>query len=620
MFNIENIKEMRMKHFYWNMQTTPLELHTLLNELGKFYPISEGINANLEFICLPACNFIKVENINDITRIAYSGITHAARGLSMAFSNQQGEESISFNNIGVMLDCSRNAVFKVDYLKKWFRHLALLGYNSVMLYLEDIYELPGEEYFGYQRGRYTAAEIRELDDYANMFGLSLVACIQTCGHMGQILRWSAYEQVRDTSEVLLADNDETYQLIEKMISFFKENLRSKIIHIGMDEAHDMGRGKFQDLFGSKDNFKIFENHLKRVVSICDKYELTPLIWSDMYFRMGSKKGDYYDPDSILPDGLPDQIPQNVELVYWDYYHDDTQFYKDWIEQHRRINGRNPIMCSGIWSWACPWYNREFTEKNVPPAIAACRDKDIKDIYFTMWNDNGAAVDFDSTLAGVAFCSEYIYSSGKINNDKLEQRFKAVCGTSYKMITRVSEINSEFTALGLLWDDPLLGIYRHNENLKNPAFWEERELVYKKISEDIESYSIENDDDSMNHIMNMTRFLALKLDFLQMLEQQKNKKINVQLLEGKLPQVMIALGKLKDSYRKLWLDYYKPFGLEVIQIRLAGQEERWRELGRLIEEYKKGDHELLFAFQNRAKVPLKSLTYRFNKIATASAIL
>lgn len=426
--------------------------------------------------------------------------------------------------------------------------------------------------------------------------------------------------MRDTSEVLLADNDETYQLIEKMVSFFKENLRSSIIHIGMDEAHDMGRGKFQDRFGSKDNFKIFENHLKQVVSICDKYELKPLIWSDMYFRMGSKKGDYYDLNSTLPDNLSDQIPQNVELVYWDYYHDNAQFYEDWIERHRQINGRNPIMCSGIWSWACPWYNREYTEGNAPPAIDACWNKDIKDIYFTMWNDNGAAVDFDSTLAGVAFCSEYIYSGGKIDNNKLEQRFKAICGTSYKMITRASDINSEFTALGLLWDDPLLGIYRHNEELKNPGFWEERKQLYRNISEDIKLYYTENDDDSLSHILNMTEFLALKLEFLQVLERQENNESTILLLKEKLPQVITALSKLKDSYRELWLKCYKPFGLEVIQIRLAGQEERWRELGRLLEEYKKGNHELLFGFWNRAKTPLKSLNYRFNKVATASAIL
>ena len=609
-----------MKNLCWNRQTTPSKLYGLLEELGKYYPISESREANLEFACKPELKGLKVENNKGITRIAYSTLSHAARGLSMALSGIQGEEKGTFKNIGLMLDCSRNAVFKVDYLKKWFRQLALLGYNSVMLYLEDVYELPDEEYFGYQRGRYTAEEIREIDDYADKLGISVIACIQTCGHMGQVLRWSAYERVADTAQVLLADNEDTYALIEKMVSFFKKNLRSGIIHIGMDEAHDMGRGKFLDQFGSKDNFDIFEKHLKRVVDICGKYELTPWIWSDMYFRMGSSKGDYYDLETRLPADLSEQIPENVELVYWDYYHDSKEFYQDWIERHQQINGRNPVMCSGIWSWACPWYNREYTEKNAPPAIDAALEKNIDDMYFTLWNDNGAAVDFDSNLAGVAFCAEYIYSAGKIDEVKLRQRFDAVCGNSYAMSVKASEINSEFTALGLLWDDPLLGIYRHNEELKNPGFWEERRMVYSKLCDEIGAYVLRNNDDAFTHICNLNKFLALKLEFLDILEVQGGKEMDVQVLSKKLPEVLAALEKLKNSFRELWLSRYKPFGLEVIQIRLAGQEERWREIGRLIEEFQTGNDEALSVFQSRAKEPLKSLSYRFNKVATASTIL
>jgi hypothetical protein len=612
---------MTMKNLCWNRQTTPSRLHGLLEELGKFYPISEAGESNLEFVCQPNPKTVKVEENKGITRITYSELSHAARGLSMALSGIQDEEKIPFQNIGLMLDCSRNAVFKVDYLKKWLRQLALLGYNSVMLYLEDVYELPNEEYFGYQRGRYTANEIREIDDYADKLGISVIACIQTCGHMGQVLRWSAYERVADTAQVLLADNEDTYVLIEKMVSFFKNNLRSGIIHIGMDEAHDMGRGKFLDRFGSKDNFDIFEKHLKKVVDICTKYQLTPWIWSDMYFRMGSSKGDYYDLDATLPANLSEQVPQNVELVYWDYYHDNEQFYKNWIERHQQINGRNPVMCSGIWSWACPWYNREYTEQNAPPAIDAALENGISDMYFTLWNDNGAAVDFDSTLAGVAFCSEYIYSAGKIDNKKLRQRFKTVCGSSYEMMEKAAEINSEFTALGLLWDDPLLGIYRHNEELKNPGFWKERRQVYKNICEAIRAYALQNkDDNSFAHICKLNNFLALKLEFLDTLEPHGNMEIDIQALRAKLPEVLTAIKSLKVSFRELWLKRYKPFGLEVIQIRLAGQEERWREIGRLIEEFQAGNNEALPVFRNRAKEPLSSLSYRFNKVATASTIL
>lgn len=51
-----------------------------------------------------------------------------------------------------MLDCSRNAVPSVDSLKKWIDITTDLGYNTLLLYTEDTYEVDGNPYFGYRRG------------------------------------------------------------------------------------------------------------------------------------------------------------------------------------------------------------------------------------------------------------------------------------------------------------------------------------------------------------------------------------------------------------------------------------------------------------------------------------
>lgn len=76
------------------------------------------------------------------------------------------ENSTLFRTFGTMLDCSRNAVPNLHTLKKWVDLTASLGYNTLLLYTEDTYEVPDEPYFGYMRGRYSQAELRELDAYA----------------------------------------------------------------------------------------------------------------------------------------------------------------------------------------------------------------------------------------------------------------------------------------------------------------------------------------------------------------------------------------------------------------------------------------------------------------------
>ena len=58
-----------------------------------------------------------------------------------------------FDTFGVMLDCSRGAVYKKETVEKFIDFLSAAGYNMLQLYTEDVYEVDGEPYFGYLRGR-----------------------------------------------------------------------------------------------------------------------------------------------------------------------------------------------------------------------------------------------------------------------------------------------------------------------------------------------------------------------------------------------------------------------------------------------------------------------------------
>ncbi len=64
--------------------------------------------------------------------------------------------------LGVMVDCSRNAVMTVDTVKKFIDALRKMGYNMLMLYTEDTYEVDNQPWFGYLRGRYSKVEMKEI--------------------------------------------------------------------------------------------------------------------------------------------------------------------------------------------------------------------------------------------------------------------------------------------------------------------------------------------------------------------------------------------------------------------------------------------------------------------------
>lgn len=155
-----------------------------------------------------------------------------------------------------MIDCSRGGVLRLKTVYFLLNNMALMGLNMLQLYTEDTYEVEGEPLFGYLRGRYTTRELSLIDDYAfDLYGynfsyriykwsnqiiyirsIEVMPCIQTLGHMGQILQWSQYSHLRDNNEVLLPEAESTYEFIEKLIQNVSRPFRSKRIHIGMDEV------------------------------------------------------------------------------------------------------------------------------------------------------------------------------------------------------------------------------------------------------------------------------------------------------------------------------------------------------------------------------------------------
>ena len=445
--------------------------------------------------------------------------------------------------------------------------------------------MPGEPFFGYMRGAYSMEEIRELDAFAGTLGIELIACIQTLGHLGQVLRWNTYSSVRDTSQVLLVDAPETYKLIEKMVKFWKEALSSKRIHIGMDETHDLGRGRFMDRNGYENAFELFNRHLGKVNEICKKNGLSPIIWSDMYFRLGNKNMDYYDLKTKIPAKVKAKIPKNVQLCYWDYYHTDADFYEDFIQLHRSL-GFEPILGSGVWTWSRCWYDHAQTVSTVVPCIEACRKTGLREIFFTMWGDNGGYCAYRSTYAGLEFAAGLAYGLLPNDNRIFSARLKAVCGADYDLYLAVSDFSRHLRTSGeraihpeqLLWDDPLLGMCftaLMNEDSKLlPA--------YEKMMKEISAKVADSDPDASPELQlagaladAVAAKILLRRELLKAYEK-KNRTALKKVANELIPAAITMLDEFDVQFRADWLATAKPFGLEVIQRRNAGVRARLEE--------------------------------------------
>lgn len=503
-------------------------------------------------------------------------------------------EDIVFSMNGGMFDCSRNAVMKVETAKTMLRKMALMGLNLFMLYTEDTYEVREEPLFGYFRGRYTEDELRAIDDYAHLFGIEVIPCIQTLAHLATFLKWNSKKSLRDTLDVLLVEQEETYAFIERMIAAASKPLRSRRIHIGMDEAHGLGRDRYLDLHGYKRRYDLMIEHLNRVICITDKYDLKPMIWSDMFFRIASPNQLYYDAGPI-PQDVINAIPKDVELVYWDYYHNDRDFYEGYLQRHLEFG--NPTLFAGVtWTFTghTTHYDKTFMATNA--ALTACKLKGIREVFTTMWMDNGAENNYFSSLLGLQLYAEHGYSRD-LDEEKLRKRFEFCTGGNYDAFRSLGKADTPPKAEWakyrpdnpvkfLLWQDILLGLFdKHLEGLDLKGYYDKLAKRHTQDAEQAGAWaSVFDIPAKLCTVLSQKSDMGLRL---KKAYDKDNRNELARMTTEELPRLSEAVEALRVAHREQWHAWNKPHGWEVLDIRYGGVKARIDTAAARIKDYLEG---------------------------------
>lgn len=505
------------------------------------------------------------------------------RGLTKALQYLEGEgtvgemviqEKAHFPSCAAMLDCSRNGVLKVTTIKEYIRSMAQLGMDRLMLYMEDTYELKDYPYFGYMRGRYSEEELRECDDYADRYGIEMVPCIQTLAHLHTPLRFPVFKEYMDTEDILLVGEEKVYQLVEAMIQTVSGCFRSKKIHLGMDEAHGLGLGEYMRRYGYQERFQIMNSHLSRVKEICDRYELEPCIWSDMYFRLLSPTGDYYDiPYDTKAEDMT-KPPKGMELVYWDYYHDDTEYYRNYFRLHRNLTSTISFAGGGwIWNGVAPNYAKMLATTNA--ALTVCKEEHSA-VVCTLWQDNGAETPMAAGIPALTLFAHHCFRD-RVDMDELRQFFAYVFEADWKDYMTLDQfdsvpgtlpdnLNADNPSKYLLYQDPLTGLF--DEQIK--GFY--AKTYYADLEKRLERITDKTSSMLFYYYKLLARVLTLKAELgIELRTAYKAGDCDrLRVISGdSIDQCITDMRELLHCRRKIWFEECKPFGFEILDIRLQG---------------------------------------------------
>jgi hypothetical protein len=557
--------------------------------------------------------------------IRYSQPAHAFRLLGiLAGQIKRGrpleslEEVREFSLVSVMLDVSRNASPKLETLKRLLMHLALMGINGFMLYAETNYEIPGEPYWGHNTGRYGIGELRELDRFAADLGIEMIPCIQTLAHLRRALHWEAYNGVKDTETVMMVDESATYALIEKMIKAAAKPFGSRRIHIGMDEAWDLGLGAYLKKNGYTKPYDLMKSHLKQVLAILSQYDLKPMMWADMFFRAGSQSGAYYDRDVTLSKSIKSSIPKSVSLVYWDYYHFDEPTYLYWIDRHLELVPKDRlVMAPGAQTWNRFWTHYPYAFSTIRPAVAACRKRGIKDIVLTAWGDDGNECDLYSMLPALQFFADQVYAK-KFDFQRFTDNLFGSCGIEHSQWESAGMLDSppflkpnklqNNISKALLWEDPLYGILQPNlEGLPLRSHFEELASKLEASAKKPGNKGRPPLDRRLRLPHLLARILAVKCDLPARLygAYQKNDRETLdQTNRTDLPFLRREITRLWHLHRQFWHETYKAHGWETLENRYGGLLARLHATQLALERYLSGKIDCIEELEGRRLKMLK----------------
>ena len=475
------------------------------------------------------------------------------------------------NALGVMLDVSRNAVMNMENLKRFLDVLAKMGYNCMFLYAENTYEVDGEPYFGYMRGRYTKEEMREMDAYARSIGIEIIPCIQTLAHLTSIAKWQQYKM--DTEDILMLDEESTYELIDHMFATLSECFETKLLHVGMDEAHMLGRGKHLDKYGYETVDVLMKRHLARVCEIAEKYGYELMIWSDMYFRPWNND-EYYIGKKEMPKEYIEALPKNVIPVYWDYYSKDPNRYDDMLYNHVQLSDKT-WFAGGAWTWGGFAPHNACSLQCTPPAIEACKKYKIKNIMITLWGDNGAECSKYGVLPTLFMIAQM--AKGNFDMELIKKKFERKFGIGFDEFLLLDTPNeiampaNDVTPVNpckyMLYSDPFLGFLDSTVKMGEGAKYAEYAEKLSKTAKKTRTYGYLFDT-----MAKLCRVLEDKYELgvkTRAAYKADDKAELARLASEEYARVEASLRVFIKAFEKQWMKENKPQGFEVQHHRLGG---------------------------------------------------
>jgi len=286
---------------------------------------------------------------------------------------------------GVHDDVSRGPVPTLDYIKKEIRTLAEFKMNLYSLYIEHTFDYQSQPLVGPKEGAFTAADIKEIVEYARRYHVTVLPEQQAFGHLHHALKYEKYAPLAETphGHVLAPVQEGSYDFVKSMVAELIPLFPGPMFHVGSDETFELGQGQTKAKADEVGLGRVYLEHLKRVAEIMQPYGKRLLFWHDIAVK-------YPELLSILP--------KDMVAVAWDYSARDSfaKELKPFVDA-----GLGVMVAPGASNWNRVYPDLETAFANIRNFVRDGQKVNALGMINTTWDDDGDAI-FEMTWPAIVF--------------------------------------------------------------------------------------------------------------------------------------------------------------------------------------------------------------------------
>ena len=264
--------------------TTPLGPEGYEVEVGEGVTLRAASTAGLRWAAVTLCQMVDTES-GALPR----GIVRDRPALSIR---------------AAQYDYARGMWVRAQYLKKLIDRLAVLKFNRLFLYIEDIAVFVRPEL---NKGSLGPADMRQIARYGDERGVQVVPTINAFGHARLTLAHDEYSHLAETPALgtFCPRHPDLHPFLEGVFAGLAETFPCDLVHVGLDEIFQIGlcercrKATYADLY---------LNHLNWMVEALARLGKRAAYWADF-------------PARYFPEMLP-HLPKDALATAWAYCADE----------------------------------------------------------------------------------------------------------------------------------------------------------------------------------------------------------------------------------------------------------------------------------------------------------